>query len=220
MISNGQELVSTDIYNGWAENYERDITDMGWSAPGEILKNAAPHLEDGQKVFEAGIGTGFLADKFMSVANVEVKGCDISAKMLDLCLRKGRVPYDHLSLVDLNTDDVPEESAHFDHVISCGVLEYVENIDHALDELARLTAEGGIITLAYEGTFEEKGSRAIRKDKSGGDFFNYYHHCPEDLEDALREHGIFPQSHYTFQSIAEGEPINYTLYQGVKLPSP
>ncbi len=203
--------LAVNKYEAWADSYEADVTRMQWRAPTEVRNTLIPHVEDNQRIYEVGIGSGYLARLFLDKVDVDYAGCDISPRMLTKCFNAGGIPYENLSLVDLNNENIPEPNGSFNYIISCAVLEYVENIRHALGEMARLASSGSHLAFAYEGNMEARSKIVQGKD------FDYFHHSALDVEAILAECGVECKDHYGFQSVGNGNPIFYTLYHGMKV---
>ena len=95
---------------------------------------------EGLRVLDAGCGTGGTLAALEGVG--ELWGCDISAEALDMCRLRGIDRLVQSSVEALDFDD-----ASFDVVISCDVLEHVEDDAGAMRELARVLRPGGICVL-------------------------------------------------------------------------
>lgn len=201
-----------DKYASFASTYEADVARMGWSGPAMVVEELAPHVKDGQRIYEVGIGSGLLARQFLNVADVEIGGCDLSPQMLNLCANSGTAPARNLSLVDLNIEDIPEPSGCVQHVISCAVLEYIDNLGHALSEISRLAASGSHIVLLYE------GCKPYGRHEVEGQGYTYFHHSHLEVEEVMIKNDVRHLFHEALPTtVNNGNPIHYTLYHGVKL---
>lgn len=224
-------LTPEEIYDDWAECYEDGIRRMNWNAPDTLFGELSSYftVTDSLKVFEAGIGTGFLAEKFKQEAGATISGADISSGMIDRLLSRGLLEPGHVVKLDLEKDDLPFADNYFDMAVSCGVLEYIEETSRSLDEMARVVREGGIIGLAYEAdenqidqtrTLAKSDSTGVDKNgnKKDGVFF-YYHHSPARIKAQFETAGVRQIKAYRFDSVETGyEPIRYNLFIGQKLP--
>lgn len=211
---------AAEIYDDWSNSYEAGILNMGWSAPQSLFENVSEHLPDKPEIYEVGIGSGFLAEKFKQSHDAEIYGADISSKMLDLLHEKGIAKRNNIHHLNLETQSIPAEKHSMDAVISCGVLEYFEDIDHVLDEMIRITKPGGVIGLSFETspeidhkkTLARSNADALSEDgqKLSGTFF-YYHHPLGHLLQTLEQAG-FEVCHQDYKSSvkkAEETPIIY-----------
>jgi len=103
------------------------------------------------RVLDAGCGTGGTLAALEGVG--ELWGCDISTEALGMCRLRGLDRLVQSSVEALDFDD-----ASFDVVISCDVLEHVEDDAGAMRELARVLRPGGICVLtlpAYKWLWSE-----------------------------------------------------------------
>ncbi len=192
-------ISAAEVYDDWSGSYEAGITNMGWSAPQSLFENVREHLPDKPRIYEVGIGSGYLAEKFKQSHDAQIYGADISSKMLDLLHEKGIADIGNIHLLNLETQNIPAEQHSMDAVLSCGVLEYFEDIDHVLDEMIRVTKPGGIIGLSFETspdisrtlTLARSNADALSKDgeKLSGTFF-YYQHPLHAFTDRLRQAGF------------------------------
>lgn len=131
---------SRAFFNGMAPHYDADLKVVGWD-PVALLATwpfIVPPLKD---VLDAGCGTGALLET-LSGAGRELTGLDISPVMLDKA--KNRRAIKGIELHCANAGEpwpVPDESV--DVVFALAMLEFVEHLDVALDELHRVLRPGG-----------------------------------------------------------------------------
>ena len=103
------------------------------------------------RVLDAGCGTGGTLAALEGVG--ELWGCDISTEALEMCRLRGLD-----RLVESRIEALDFDDASFDVVISCDVLEHVEDDAGAMRELARVLRPGGICVLtlpAYKWLWSE-----------------------------------------------------------------
>lgn len=128
------------FFNGMAPHYDADLKVLGWD-PIRLLAEwpfIVPPLKD---VLDAGCGTGALLE-VLAGAGRELVGLDISPVMLDKA--RNRRAIKGIELYCANAGEswpVADESA--DVVLALAMLEFVENLDVALDELHRVLRSGG-----------------------------------------------------------------------------
>ena len=71
-----REISAKELFDNWYHTYEDDVAKMGWTVGDMVYQLLEHDVKDGDKLFEFGIGTGSLSNKFSSVANIAVSGCD------------------------------------------------------------------------------------------------------------------------------------------------
>lgn len=104
-----------------------------------------PIVGPGTRVLDAGCGTGLSAPFYLEKGCI-YHGADIAEKMLEQARAKVRHQNATFSLADVEAG-LPFPDAAFDLVIALGLLEYLDRLDAALDELVRVTRLGGSLIL-------------------------------------------------------------------------
>jgi len=105
-------------------------------------------LADGERVLDAGVGTGHMAFDMAQATSGHnnIVGVDISEDMLDTCRdRCADLPNVSFEMADLY--DLPFDEEIFDVVLSVQVFEYLEDVQKALLELHRVLKPGGRLVL-------------------------------------------------------------------------
>jgi SAM-dependent methyltransferase len=122
-----EALYTTDA----AEQRRRFVRDLLDPAPGE-------------RVLSIGCGPGFEPAGLAEAVGSEgrVHAVDASGAMLDLAAERCE-RHDQVTLEAGDATDLPVESEAFDAAVSVQVFEYVEGLDAALAELARVLRPGG-----------------------------------------------------------------------------
>ena len=154
----GQEVA--EIYDNWAEDYERRILSYGYSTPAVTAWFFGRYVrpEDGT-VLDAGAGTGLMGEILAPLGYRDLVGIDISADMLELARKKGM--YKDLRPMELGGRlDLPTDA--FAAVVSTGVFAAGHAPPESFDELIRATKPGGYVIFSVrtdvyvEGGFKEK----------------------------------------------------------------
>lgn len=187
-------------YDDWASQYDGDVRGWDYHAPGKVVEKIRPLLRrDGQrqKILDVGIGTGLVSEQCRRLhGDLHIAGIDISARMLDLCERKGVA--DELHRVDISSDIFPFENNSFDITAAAGVMENVEHIDHAVAEMMRVTRPGGSVIFTFmparRAPFLEVCGKAFRPGRtSDGKFvmgrLNLFRHNPNGVAKLARDAG-------------------------------
>ena len=149
-----------DIYDNWAEDYERRILSYGYSTPAVAAGFFGRYVkpEDGM-VLDAGAGSGLMGEVLVPLGYGELVGIDISREMLELARRKG--VYKDLRQMELGGRlDFPDDA--FVAVVSTGVFAAGHAPPESFDDLIRVTRPGGHVVFGVrtdvylEGGFKEK----------------------------------------------------------------
>jgi ubiquinone/menaquinone biosynthesis C-methylase UbiE len=117
-------------------------------------------LRAGERVLDAGCGTGYLAAGLRRARPyVVVVGTDLSAGMLGSARAAGAEP-----LVQADATRLPFAPGSFDLVVARGVLHHLPDVAAALREWRRLLAPGGAVVLVSEPTpaVERHGAVLVR----------------------------------------------------------
>jgi SAM-dependent methyltransferase len=121
----------------------------------QLLPMAARHLAGARRVLDLGCGEGQLARRAVDGGARHVVGVDLSAAQIREARRRGGGP----SYVRGTVTEVPARSAWFDAIVACLVLEHVEDLDGALDEVQRVLRPGGrFVVLVNHPLFQTPGS--------------------------------------------------------------
>ena len=159
-----------ELYDSWAEDYERRILSYGYSTPavaaGVFCRYVEPEGE--AAVLDAGVGTGLIGDILAPLGYRDLVGNDISTNMLELARKKGA--YKDLHQMELGKQlDLPTDA--FSAVVATGVFTAGHAPPESFDELIRVTRPGGhmifsVRTDVYEeGGFKEKQEALEREER-------------------------------------------------------
>lgn len=105
-------------------------------------------MRAGEKALDIGCGPGLttLALAQATGANGKVTGVDIAEPMLAIA-RKRCADYANVSFTTADVTALPYDDASFDLALATQVYEYVEQVDLALQELARVVKPGGRVLI-------------------------------------------------------------------------
>ncbi|MCP4022107.1 MAG: class I SAM-dependent methyltransferase [Desulfobacteraceae bacterium] len=95
-------------------------------------------------LLDVGIATG-LGSHLFTKADLDVFGIDGSIEMLNICKSKNIAK--KLKHFDLQTSPLPYSNLFFNHVISCGVYHFFNDLDSILKEISRLNLSNKIIPM-------------------------------------------------------------------------
>lgn len=220
---------SRDFFRSHVEEYDRthygDASRTFMSVRLERLLECVDRLglAPGSRVFEGGCGPGHLVEALVR-RDFDVAALDTSPGMLDLTGKRiARIDGEaHLRLALGSIDRLPWADETFALATTCGVIEYLEDDDATLAEMARVLEPGGYLLLpvtnalspmfAFEGMIEfvkrqKKLLTAINRlwTRNGRApirprHFTVRRHRPGQLRDALARAGfdVVDQVHYHF----------------------
>ena len=158
-----------EIYDNWAEDYERRILGYGYSTPAVTAGFFGRYLkpEDGA-VLDAGAGTGITGAVLAPLGYKDLVGIDISPRMLELAREKG--VYKELREMELGGElDFPTDA--FAAIVSTGVFAAGHAPPESFEDLIRVTKPGGYIIFSVrtdvyvEAGFKEKQEALEREGK-------------------------------------------------------
>ena len=153
--ADSQELA--ELYDSWAEDYERRILSYGYSTPAVAAWFFGRYVkpEDGAAVLDAGTGSGIMGDLLTPLGYGDLVGIDISAGLLELARKKGA--YKDLHQMELGKQlDLPTDA--FSAIVSTGVFAAGHAPPESFDELIRVTRPGGhMIFSVRTDVYEERG---------------------------------------------------------------
>lgn len=153
-----QSDMAEAIFDKFAGDYDKVLSDIGYSAPdmiGELLSALTLKKMKRLQVLDAGCGTGLCAKLLRPYAK-SLHGADISAPMLQKA--KKRNIYNVLTRSDLNAPaTIP--AGPFDLVVFADVLIYFGDLAPVLSSMAQRLQPGGWLLLTVEdgGALEAPG---------------------------------------------------------------
>jgi predicted TPR repeat methyltransferase len=164
---NSQEVA--ELYDNWAEDYERRILSYGYATPAVTAWFFGRYVrpEDGA-VLDAGAGTGIMGQVLAPHGYHDLVGIDISQKMLELARDKS--VYEDLRQMELGGRlDFPSDA--FAAVVSTGVFAAGHAPPESFDELIRVTKPGGYVIFSVrtdvyaDGGFKDKQEALEREER-------------------------------------------------------
>lgn len=163
----GQE--AGELYDSWAEDYERAVSSWGYTTPAVAGGLFGRYVKpEGGTVLDAGAGTGITGEIFVLLGYRDLVGIDVSEDMLELARRKG--VYRELRQMELGGRlDFPTDA--FAAVVATGVFAAGHAPPESFEDLIRVTKPGGHVVFSvrtdvYEdGGFKEKQETLEREEK-------------------------------------------------------
>lgn len=143
-------------------------------------------LSPGERVLDLGIGSG-LAAAPLARAGLQVYGVDFSPAILDLCRAKGIAA--ELKQHDLRDVPWPYPTAIFDHVVSCGLLHFIPDLEAIFAEAGRVTRPGGSFAFTTKAP-QAGGDKELPYERQAAGDLEVYNHFPGYLEALLARGGF------------------------------
>jgi 2-polyprenyl-3-methyl-5-hydroxy-6-metoxy-1,4-benzoquinol methylase len=152
------------FYADWAEQYDRDILELQYSAvenaakllltlPDSEILNFNPVDKD-IKIMDAGCGTGLLASELDSRGYTCIDGFDLSAEMVEQA-KKLAIYRQLYPGVDINQPVGQSWRKHYHCCICIGVFTLGHVAPEALSQLLAMTRPGGLIIVSTRTAYYE-----------------------------------------------------------------
>lgn len=141
-------------YDGWAADYDEQITDGGWEAPGLLVAAAGPYLEKDAPILDAGAGSGLLGMALRSAGFTTIDALDPSPGMLEVARRKA-IYRNHIEAFLGEPLDLADDS--YQAVLASGVFTPGHAPPSSFDELIGLVRPGGIIAFTLRQDLPPEG---------------------------------------------------------------
>lgn len=132
------------LHDAYAADYDAQVQAYDCHVAEVLFGLCYDAVRPGQRLLDAGTGSGLSAELFAK-AGLEVWGMDFAPAMLELCRAKGFAT--DLRQHDLVETPWPYEAGSFDHLVCCGVMHFIPDLEGIFTEAARLLVAGG--TLAF-----------------------------------------------------------------------
>lgn len=176
-------MTANKLFDDWPERYDQWFT----TPIGRLVKQFENVLIDelltpkaGEKILDAGSGTGIFTESFLS-AGARVVGLEISGPMLQAA-RKKAAGYS-FEAVQGDILRLPFGDNSFDKSVSITALEFILDAQKAIDELFRVTRPGGRVLVATLNSLSPWAERRQAKTRSGRRHVleNAYFRSPQEL---------------------------------------
>lgn len=166
VVSPGSKEEKVGYYADWADAYDREVTDNGYTGPMEVARTmvsalAAIKKQDSEqpdvttnvvRILDAGCGTGLSGEMLIKAAeeqkydaSFEMVGLDYSPEMLDVA--KEKKVYVDVKVADLN-EPLQLDGQLFDFIISAGVFLDGHCGPPALVNILDVLAPGGLAVVS------------------------------------------------------------------------
>lgn len=165
--SDSQE--AAELYDSWAEDYERSVLSWGYATPAVATWFLGRYVnpKDGM-LLDAGAGTGMMGEILAPLGYRDLTGIDVSPNMLEFARKKG--VYKDLREMELGGQlDLPSDA--FAAVIATGVFAAGHAPPESFEELIRITKLDGHLIFSVrtdvylDGGFKEKQETLEREER-------------------------------------------------------
>lgn len=133
-------------YKEEADKYDEQVKEYDSYCHDVIFGMSYEYVKSDEKLLDLGIGTGLASIKFSKVG-LKVYGLDIDEDMLNISRAKSFT--EELKLHNLSTGKIPYDDNAFNHIICCGVLHFIGDLDNIFSEAARVIQKGGIFAFTF-----------------------------------------------------------------------
>ncbi len=192
------------VHEQYAVDYDRLANEDGYVLPQVLFGLCYEYLHPGQRLLDIGIGTGLSSQPFAG-AGMAVYGLDGSAEMLKACEKKHFAA--GLKVWDLRDSPWPYADHFFDHVIECGTLPFLPELEVVFAETARVLRPRGIFAFTIKGT----GAGTGKLTSETIDGVQIYSHSQKYIEGLLMGSSLEKRKQFKFL-LSRGPGLQDDLY--------
>lgn len=176
-------MTTKQLFDDWPERYDQWFTTpigrLIKEFEGRLINNLLSPGPD-EKILDAGSGTGIFTRDFL-LAGARVVGLELSGPMLHLAQKKaGGHPFQG---VQGDMLFLPFCDNTFDKAVSITALEFIKDPQKAINELFRVTRQGGLVVIATLNSLSPWAMRRKAKTRRGQKHIleNAYFRSPQEL---------------------------------------
>lgn len=173
---------SIQLHDQCATDYDRQVREYGCFAADILFGLCFEYINPSERLLDVGIGTGLSAEPFAK-AGLVVCGIDASPEMLKICEKK-KIAVE-LEQFDIQSKPWPYSESAFDHVICCGVMHFISDLDLIFEQVARVIRPNGIF--AFTTKAPTRNSRIIQETSDDDIVFT---HSRNYIEGCTADHGF------------------------------
>lgn len=175
------------LHDAYAAEYDQQVRAYDCYIADVLFGLAYEFTRPGQILLDIGIGSGLSSLQFSS-AGLEVHGMDFSLEFLKLCREKQCCAT--LVQHDILQFPWPYPSNRFDHVVCCGVMHFIPDLEEVFTEAQRVLCVGGNFTFTTRSATGD-GDRVDKYVHHTVDSFQIYDHTVAYLATLLKSNGFF-----------------------------
>ncbi|KCZ71288.1 methylase involved in ubiquinone/menaquinone biosynthesis [Candidatus Methanoperedens nitroreducens] len=196
------------------------LGEFKWIAPVEANKLILPYIKPEFSILDVGIGTGQSSAELFK-AGCKICGIDISQKMLEITKKK--FPDFELYLADLEEGLPKLAGRSFDVITAIGIIEFVQDINKAINLLASFLKPSGFLCLTFEEYLPDHRIQQWKKSEIGKGAidpipelltFLVQRYTLKEIEDILQQHELKVLKNKRFQSYLKSNekiPVYYWI---------
>ncbi len=178
--------MNADLHDTYAADYDAEVLTHDCHIAEVLFGLNYEFIRPGQRLLDAGIGSG-ISSALFAKAGLEVQGMDFSPAMLDICRAKGFAA--DLKQHDLRQVPWPYAPDWFDHLVCCGVMHFLSELDGIFGEARRVLAASGLFAFTTRlSAMLEVGSPDYERQTSGD--FEIFSHASGYIEMLLARHSL------------------------------
>ena len=178
-------MISSSLHDSYAADYDNQVQVFDCHIAEMLFGLCYEFIQPRQCLLDLGIGSGLSAALFAK-AGLDIHGMDFSPAMLEICRSKEITT--ELKQHDLGQIPWPYQTAQFNHVVCCGVLHFVSDLDSIFSEVNRVLRVGEIF--AFTTKVPSSASEASKYEKQLAGDFEIFSHLPEYVNSLLAENDL------------------------------
>jgi len=174
------------LHDSYAADYDSQVQAYDCYIAEVLFGLCYEFVQPGQSLLDLGIGSGLSALLFTK-AGLNVSGMDFSAAMLEICRSKGITA--GLKQHDIQQTPWPFSSDGFDHLVCCGVLHFIRNLESIFGEAGRVLRAGGLFAFTTK-VAPSTLSHDSKYDKQIVGDFEILSHSSEHVKSLLEQYSF------------------------------
>jgi predicted TPR repeat methyltransferase len=178
--------MNSSLHDAYAADYDRQVGAYDCYLAEALFGLCYDYIRPGQRLLDLGIGSGLAALPFAK-AGLQVQGMDFAPAMLEVCRAKGFAA--ELKQHDLQQTPWPYPSQAFDHLICCGVLHFIPELETIFSEAARLLPDGGSFGFTAK-ALTSADARLQKYNRLAGGELEVFEHSPEYIQAVFEQAGF------------------------------
>ena len=179
---------NASLHDEYAADYDKQVLAYECYITDVLFGLCYEYLQPGEKLLEAGIGSGLSSLPFAKVG-LEVHGMDFSPAMLEICRAKNFTA--SLKQHDLQKVPWPYQDDSFSVLVCCGVFHFIHGLEAIFSEARRVLESGGIFAFTTKVYSAQETSQGEVIRENSGDF-EIYSHAPRVIETLLGKEAFTP----------------------------